>query len=62
MYPRTVSGRSAGGDAWAVPIIRKDKSANRELGLVRPGDIFDAFRTKGDTFLAGKVSNWMPLK
>jgi len=57
-----VSGRSAGGDAWAVPIIRKDKSANRELGLVRPGDIFDAFRTKGDTFLAGKVSNWMPLK
>ncbi|MBA3340636.1 MAG: carbohydrate binding family 9 domain-containing protein [Gemmatimonadaceae bacterium] len=43
-------------------VWQQDKSANRELGLVRPGDIFDAFRAKGDTFLAVKVSYWMPLK
>ncbi|HYN80556.1 MAG TPA: hypothetical protein VES88_03575, partial [Gemmatimonadaceae bacterium] len=43
-------------------VWQQDKSANRELGLVRPGDIFDAFRAKGDTFLAVKVSYWIPLK
>ncbi|MDP9179390.1 MAG: carbohydrate binding family 9 domain-containing protein [Gemmatimonadota bacterium] len=43
-------------------VWQQDKSANRELGIVRPGDIFDAFRAKGDTFLAVKVSYWIPLK
>lgn len=43
-------------------VWQQDKNADREPGLVRPGDIFDTFGTKGDNFLAVKVSYWIPVR
>lgn len=43
-------------------VWQQDKNADRDPGLVRPGDIFDAFATRGDNFLALKVSYWIPVR
>lgn len=40
-------------------VWQQDRSADRALGTARPSDLWDAFRTSGDNFLAIKVSYWL---
>jgi hypothetical protein len=43
-------------------VWQQDRGASREPGRVETRDLVDAFRTKGDNFLAMKVSYWIPLR
>jgi len=43
-------------------VWQQDRNAERDLRLVRPGDLFDAFSETGDNFLAVKVSYWIPVR
>ena len=43
-------------------VWQQDRNADREVRLVRPGDLFDAFSATGDNFLAVKVSYWIPVR
>ena len=43
-------------------VWQQDRSGERAFGGARPGDLFDALRTRGDTFLALKVSYWLAIR
>lgn len=43
-------------------VWQQRRGADRDIELVRPGHLFDAFRTAGDNFIALKVSYWMPVR
>lgn len=43
-------------------VWQQRRGADRDIELVRPGDLFDAFRTAGDNFVALKVSYWIPVR
>lgn len=43
-------------------VWQQDRSARRDVRLVRPGDLFDALGAPGDNFLALKVSYWIPVR
>ena len=49
----------AGSTAYLV--WQQDRSGERALRAARPGDLFDALRTRGDNFLALKISYWLAL-
>jgi hypothetical protein len=42
-------------------VWQQDQEVDRPFRRVRPGDLWDAFNTSGDTFFALKVSYWLPL-
>ena len=43
-------------------VWQQDRSGDRVFRTARPGDLFDTFNTRGDNFLALKVSYWLALK
>ena len=43
-------------------VWQQNRNADREVRLVRPGDLFDAFSATGDNFLAVKVTYWIPVR
>jgi hypothetical protein len=49
----------AGSTAFLV--WQQDRSADRAFRPARPADLFDAFNTRGDNFLALKISYWLAL-
>ncbi|MDQ4079179.1 MAG: DUF5916 domain-containing protein, partial [Gemmatimonadota bacterium] len=42
-------------------VWQQDQEADRPFRRVRPGDLWDALSTSGDSFFAVKVSYWLPL-
>ena len=42
-------------------VWQQDRSADRAVRRVRPGDVFDGFTARGDNFLAVKASYWLPI-
>ena len=45
----------------AFLVWQQDRSAERAFRPARPADLFDAFNTRGDNFLALKISYWLAL-
>ena len=45
----------------AFLVWQQDRSGDRVFRTARPGDLFDAFKTRGDNILALKVSYWLAL-
>ena len=43
-------------------VWQQDRGGNRAIRSVRPGDLFNAFNTRGDSFFAIKLSYWIPLR
>ncbi|MDP9177797.1 MAG: carbohydrate binding family 9 domain-containing protein, partial [Gemmatimonadota bacterium] len=43
-------------------VWQQDRSADRAVQLVRPGDLFDSFNASGDNFFALKISYWLPVR
>jgi hypothetical protein len=43
-------------------VWQQDQEADRPFARARPGDLFDAFSTRGDSFFAVKVSYWLPVR
>ncbi len=43
-------------------VWQQNRSADREVARVRPGDLFNAFNSKGDSFFAIKLSYWLPVR
>jgi hypothetical protein len=43
-------------------VWQQDQEADRPFRRVRPGDLWDALSTSGDSFFAVKVSYWLPLR
>ena len=43
-------------------VWQQDQEADRPFGRVRPGDLWDALSTSGDSFFAVKISYWLPVR
>jgi hypothetical protein len=43
-------------------VWQQDQEAARPFDMVRPGDLWDAFSARGDSFFAVKVSYWLPVR
>jgi hypothetical protein len=43
-------------------VWQQNRGAERPMATARPGDLFDALKTRGDNFLAIKVSYWFPVR
>jgi hypothetical protein len=43
-------------------VWQQDQEADRPFARVRPGDLWDALSTSGDTFFAVKISYWLPVR
>ena len=64
------SGSTIGGVLTAVHrdlddgslVWQQDQEADRPFAKVRPGDLWDALSTSGDSFFAVKISYWLPLR
>ena len=43
-------------------VWQQDQEADRPFARVRPGDLWDALSTRGDSFFAVKISYWLPVR
>ena len=43
-------------------VWQQDREADRPFARVRPGDLWDALSTRGDSFFAVKISYWLPVR
>jgi hypothetical protein len=43
-------------------VWQQDQEGDRPFGRVRPGDLWDALDTSGDSFFAVKISYWLPVR
>ncbi len=43
-------------------VWQQDREGDRPFARVRPRDLWDAFSTRGDSFFAIKISDWLPVR